>query len=311
MTFNPNNWAVISESGAMPSQTLQNGSVTGAPGLYTYQSANETLATIAAANYFATLASTLAVGDFINLVGSNGSAIYQVSSLTKDPQAVSVSLFVSASSGFVQGPGSSTDTALVRWNGTTGTLVSNSGVLLDSSNNMVTPGNLTIQNAKKLFLYNSGSTQFSSFAEGASSTNKNYTLPLAAPAVNGYVLSATTAGVMSWAANGAGGLTWNDQTTTPVTMATLNGYIADNAGLVTLNVPATAAVGDTFAIAGKGAGGWLVQMNTGQVANLGSSPTSSAGSLASTNRYDSLELLCVTANTTFVVRSVVGNITVA
>lgn len=313
MTFNPNNWAVISESGAIPSQTLQSGDVTGAPGQYTYQSANETLATVSAADYFASMANFLAVSDFIFISASDGAGIYQVSSVTKDPQAVSISLFVADSGGFITGPASSTNTALVRWNGTSGTIVEDSGVLLDASNNMVTPGNITVQNAKKVIFYNSGSTHFSSFSEGASSTDKNYVWPLTAPAVNGYVLSATTAGVMSWIApgGGGGGITWNDQTTTPVTMATLNGYIADNAGLVTLNMPATAAVGDTFAIVGKGAGGWLVQMNTGQVANMGSSPTTTAGSLASTNRYDCVEIVCVTADTTFVVRSSMGNITVA
>lgn len=109
----------------------------------------------------------------------------------------------------------------------------------------------------------------------------------------------------------SGGLTWTDQTSTPVSIVKSNGYIADNAGLVTLNMPATAAVGDTFAIVGKGAGGWLLQMNTGQVVHLGSLSSSTAGSLASTNQWDCVEVICVTANTTFSVRSVIGNITVA
>jgi hypothetical protein len=76
-------------------------------------------------------------------------------------------------------------------------------------------------------------------------------------------------------------------------------------------MPATAAFGDIFEIAGKGAGGWLVQAAGGQTINMGSSPTSVAGSLASTNRYDCIKILCVTANTTFVVTQSMGNITVA
>ncbi len=92
-------------------------------------------------------------------------------------------------------------------------------------------------------------------------------------------------------------------------MVANNGYIADNAGLVTLNMPATASVGSVFAVVGQGAGGWLVQMNTGQIANLGSAPTMSGGTLASTNRYDCIELMCTVANTTFVARSYVGVIT--
>lgn len=304
MAFNPNNWAVISESGVIPSQGLQDGSVTGAPGLYTYQSATETLATLAAANYFSPTANFLAVSDFINLVGSDGTAIYQVSSVTHDPLAVSLSLFVA--SGAVVGPASSTDTAIARWNGTTGKLLEDSGVLIDASNNLVTPGNITIQNAKKLILYNSGSTHFSSLSEGASAADKNYTLPLAAPAVNGYVLSATTAGVMSWIAPTA--ITWVAAAATPVTLAANTGYIITDASAVTLNMPATVAVGAVFAVVGNGAGGWVVQMNTGQVANLSATPTMSGGTLSSSNRYDCIEIICVVANTTFVVRSSMGTV---
>ena len=115
----------------------------------------------------------------------------------------------------------------------------------------------------------------------------------------------------TWATPASGAITWTDQTTTPVTIVKSNGYFANNAGLVTLNMPATAAVGDTFYISGKGAGGWLLRMNTGQVVNLGSSPSTSAGSLASTNQFDSITVVCQTANTTFNVTSVIGNITVA
>ena len=115
----------------------------------------------------------------------------------------------------------------------------------------------------------------------------------------------------TWAAPVSGAVTWTDQTTTPVTIVKSNGYFADNAGLVTFNMPATAAVGDTFYISGKGTGGWLLRMNTGQVVNLGSSPSTSAGSLASTNQFDSIIVVCQTANTTFNVIGVIGNITVA
>jgi hypothetical protein len=106
-------------------------------------------------------------------------------------------------------------------------------------------------------------------------------------------------------------ITWNDQTTTPVAAVAANGYSANNAGLVTINIPATVAFGTVFRVAGNGAGGWLVRFNTGQVANSSTGSTTSAGSLASTNRYDCIELLCVTANTTFTVTSSFGNITVA
>ncbi len=102
-----------------------------------------------------------------------------------------------------------------------------------------------------------------------------------------------------------------DQTTTPVTVVVNTAYVANSGSLITFNIPATVAQGSTFEINGYGAGGWLLQCNTGQVINLGSSPTTSAGSLASTNRYDGVKIRCTVANTTFVALYAVGNLTVA
>lgn len=104
---------------------------------------------------------------------------------------------------------------------------------------------------------------------------------------------------------------WNDVSGTSQTAAVNNGYIISNAGLTTVTIPATAAVGSVFAVAGKGAAGWVLQMNTGQTCHYGSSATSSAGSLASSNLWDSVQIVCVTANTTFAVIASQGNLTVA
>lgn len=92
-------------------------------------------------------------------------------------------------------------------------------------------------------------------------------------------------------------------TDTSATMAINTTYIANNAGLVTLTLPATAAVGDRISVAGKGAGGWKIAQNASQVIHFGSTDTTTGtgGSLASTNRYDSLEVICITTNTDFVV----------
>lgn len=111
-----------------------------------------------------------------------------------------------------------------------------------------------------------------------------------------------------------GGLTWVDVTGTSASMAVNTGYIADNAGLVTLTLPATAAQGTVVAVAGgnSGSGGWKLAQNSGQQINFGASTTTSGtgGSLASTKQYDCVFLLCTTANTNFVVLNSVGNITV-
>lgn len=108
------------------------------------------------------------------------------------------------------------------------------------------------------------------------------------------------------------GITWNEVTDTSEDMVAMNGYVANNAGLVTLTLPATCAFGDTIRVAGLGAGGWKVAQNASQVIHFGDmdTTTGAGGSLASTNRYDCIELLCVATNTDFLVLSSIGNLTV-
>lgn len=55
---------------------------------------------------------------------------------------VSGTLTAGGIAGSMTGPGSSTDNAIARFNGTTGTTVQNSGVTIDDSNNLTLPGNL-------------------------------------------------------------------------------------------------------------------------------------------------------------------------
>lgn len=108
------------------------------------------------------------------------------------------------------------------------------------------------------------------------------------------------------------GLTWNSVTTTSATMVAGNGYLANNAALVTLTLPTTAAQFTSIVVDGVGAGGWKIAQNAGQTINFSSTPTTAGtgGSLASINQFDSVQLLCVVANTTWNVIGSVGNITV-
>ena len=135
------------------------------------------------------------------------------------------------------------------------------------------------------------------------------------------VLAAITAGTGISIVNGAGSITisapdsgvaWTEVTGTSQSMAVNNAYILNNAALVTATLPATAAVGDVLIIVGKGAGGWTMAQNAGQTVHFISSDTTTGagGSISSTVRYDSLEVVCTTADTDFVVRSSVGNLTV-
>jgi hypothetical protein len=107
------------------------------------------------------------------------------------------------------------------------------------------------------------------------------------------------------------GTTWNDVSGTTQAAVVNQGYIISNASQTTVTIPATAPEGSTFAIAGKGAAGWILQANTGQTIHFGNAATSAAGSLTSTNQYDSVTIVCITANTTFAVIAAQGNLTVA
>jgi hypothetical protein len=92
---------------------------------------------------------------------------------------------------------------------------------------------------------------------------------------------------------------WNTVTAASITMAVNNGYFANNAGLVTLTLPATSVPGDTVKVNGQGAGGWLIAQGAGQQIHIGSSASTlgAGGSVASTNQYDCLTLVCQVANT--------------
>lgn len=108
-----------------------------------------------------------------------------------------------------------------------------------------------------------------------------------------------------------GGFVWNDTTGTSATIVAGNAYVSDNAALVTFTLPATAAFGDSFLIAGKGAGGWKLAQAAGQQIDFGSVATTSgtSGYLSSTNQFDVVRVTCVTANTQFIAYAAQGNIT--
>lgn len=108
------------------------------------------------------------------------------------------------------------------------------------------------------------------------------------------------------------GVKWTNVTTTTQTAAINNGYIANNAAQVTITLPSTYAIGTTIRVAGAGAGGWKIAQPTGSNIVWGPSTTTTGtgGSLTSANKYDAVELLAIVANTTWVVVSSQGNITV-
>lgn len=89
-------------------------------------------------------------------------------------------------------------------------------------------------------------------------------------------------------------------------------YIANNAGLVTITLPASAVVGDFVEVEGYGAGGWKIAQNASQqiIFLSAASTVGVTGYIASTTRYDSVHIRCVATNNTWVVVNAVGQLTV-
>jgi hypothetical protein len=109
------------------------------------------------------------------------------------------------------------------------------------------------------------------------------------------------------------GYNWTDVVTATKTLSAQNGYITDNgAVLITYTLPATAALGSIIEIAGKSSGLFSIAQLAGQKIIFGNQSTTVGvgGSLTSTNVGEYLKLLCITANTTYLVIGVIGNPTV-
>jgi hypothetical protein len=136
---------------------------------------------------------------------------------------------------------------------------------------------------------------------------------IAGVGTSGQILTSNGAGALpTFQTASAGVFPWTEVTGASASMAINNGYIANNAGLVTLTLPSTAALGSIIRVTGKGAGGWRIAQNSGQTIYFGTSTTTTGtgGRLDSSAQRDGIELVVVTANNDWNVLSVQGNITV-
>lgn len=102
---------------------------------------------------------------------------------------------------------------------------------------------------------------------------------------------------VKWAPAQAVPFPFTEIISTSQAMASNNGYILNNAALVTATLPPSSAVGDFVWIIGKGLGGWRIQCNVNQTIHFGNRDTSMGGSLDSTNQYDAIQLMCTAADT--------------
>lgn len=109
-----------------------------------------------------------------------------------------------------------------------------------------------------------------------------------------------------------GGVTWTEVTGTSQAMAISNGYITNNAGLVTCSLPASSVVGAVIQVVGKGAGLWRISQGAGQQIHVGSTSTTvgAGGSVTALNRRDAISLVCTVADTEWTAFSTQGNLTV-
>lgn len=107
-------------------------------------------------------------------------------------------------------------------------------------------------------------------------------------------------------------LAWTEVTGTSQALVANNGYNFNNAATVTGTLPAVAAIGDIFRVTQKGAGVARIAQNAGQSIRFGDLVTTTGvgGYIESTLAGDTVELECITANTTFKVISSHGNWTV-
>lgn len=161
-----------------------------------------------------------------------------------------------------------------------------------------------------LRMWNPAGTFWNAFVMGANAANVTYTLPVAAPTANGQALVSTIPGVMSWSSVQA--FAWSAQPANFNGVAN-NGYILTGAGPITMTLPAVAAVGDIIKIINTTAGGFTIAQNAGQSIST-TAWTTTVGvvgtvfSVAGTHQYTCIEIVCVVANTQFVVANVYGPI---
>lgn len=90
-------------------------------------------------------------------------------------------------------------------------------------------------------------------------------------------------------------------------------FIANRAAsLCDMTLPAVAVQGTKIQIVGLGAGGWRISQNANQLVYFGDqvSITGTTGYVASSQARDCVTLVCVVANTTWVVQSSIGNLDV-
>ena len=102
----------------------------------------------------------------------------------------------------MSGPATATDTGVAIYDGTTGKYLKNSNVLVDASDNVTVPGNLTLQAQSSLRLADADSSNYVGFDAPADVlADVTWTLP-SADGTPGQVLTTDGSATLSWQAGG-------------------------------------------------------------------------------------------------------------
>ena len=118
------------------------------------------------------------------------------------------------------------------------------------------------------------------------------------------------AGTINLEAVGGAGLTWSVVTAATATLAASEGIFCNRGAGVTVTLPASAAVGDSYQVYAMNAGGFVINYGTGQSIRIGTTVTTvTSGTLSSVNIGDFVEIICNVANTGFVASVKQGNLT--
>jgi hypothetical protein len=174
------------------------------------------------------------------------------------------------------------------------------GVLTNCTGLPVGTGLATATNSSVLVAGSTGTPVWSStMTNGQLIIGSTGATPTAATLTAGSGISITNAAGSITIASTTSGMTWTTISGTTQSAAVNSGYVTNNAGAVTVTLPTTFAVGDAIEIKGLGAGGWVLAAGTATTIRMGSSVTSSAGSLTSANQYDTVKVTGLVANTTW------------
>ena len=100
---------------------------------------------------------------------------------------------------------------------------------------------------------------------------------------------------------GGGVLVWTGVAVSTAMVAG-NGYFTTGGGALVMTLPVTAAAGTIIEIAGSAAASWAIAQNAGQSVQLGAvtSTVGVGGTVTSANAGDTIRMLCITADTKWV-----------